>query len=173
MPRGDTRVDDEALSHTLLNDPKIKHENQLVLDDILARLNRVSLDVGLDQIGILKLNHVQHLKQRIHAYLKPDASDHDLLSALHPTPAVGGTPRASALAFIQQYEPYRRGWYAGAIGVLSQQHSQFAVAIRSALIQHNKITLFAGAGIVKGSVSALEWQELEDKIATPLSLLQG
>lgn len=172
MPRGISSEEDEKLSHTLLHDHKIKHENQLVLDDILAQLSKVSLDIGLDKVSILKLNQLQHLKQRIHAYLKPDASDHDLLNALHPTPAVGGTPRKSALAFIKQNEPYSRGWYAGAIGVLSQQQSQFAVAIRSALIQHNQITLFAGAGIVKGSDPALEWQELEHKIATPLSLFK-
>ncbi|MCE2594093.1 isochorismate synthase [Motilimonas cestriensis] len=172
MPRGATTEADEKLSYILLHDQKIKRENQLVLDDILAQLSKVSLDIGLDKIGILKLNQLQHLKQRIHAYLKPDASDHDLLNALHPTPAVGGTPRKSALAFIEQNEPYPRGWYAGAIGILSQQQSQFAVAIRSALIQHNQIALFAGAGIVKGSDPELEWQELEHKIATPLSLLQ-
>ncbi len=173
MPRGTNQDDDEQNSDALLHQGKFKRENQLVLDDILAHLKQVSDDIGLDTIGILKLNHIQHLKQRIHAYLKPAASDHDLLSALHPTPAVGGTPRDNALRYISEHEPYQRGWYAGAIGVLNQQQSQFAVAIRSALIRNHQVCLFAGAGIVKGSLPIHEWQELEHKIATPLQLLTG
>lgn len=173
MPRGANQDDDQQNSEALLNLRKFKRENQLVLDDIMAHLQQVSYDIGLDNIGVLKLNQVQHLKQRIHAYLKPEASDHALLSTLHPTPAVGGTPRDNALQFIHQHEPYQRGWYAGAVGVLSQQQSQFAVAIRSALVRSHEVCLFAGAGIVKGSQPSHEWQELEHKIATPLQLLTG
>ncbi|MFO6425321.1 isochorismate synthase MenF [Motilimonas sp. KMU-193] len=171
MPRGSNQDDDQEYCEALLHQRKFKRENQLVLEDILAHLKQVSYDIGLDTIGVLKLNHIQHLKQRIHAYLKPEANDYELLSTLHPTPAVGGTPRENALQFINQHEPYQRGWYAGAIGVLNQQQSQFAVAIRSALVRSNEVCLFAGAGIVKGSLPEHEWLELEHKIATPLQLL--
>lgn len=172
MARGESSQEDETISHDLLHDPKIHRENQLVLDDILHHLNSVCLDVGIDKIGVLKLNRILHLKQRIHAYLKSEVEDQHLLNAMHPTPAVGGTPRHAALDFIAEQEPYARGWYAGAIGMLSRKQSHFAVAIRSALVQGNSVKLFAGAGIVKGSEPESEWQELNNKIATVYSLLE-
>ena len=97
--------------------------------------------------------------------------DWQLLAALHPTPAVGGAPREAALAFIRESEPYDRGWYAGACGMLSRETSEFSVAIRSARITAQGISLFAGAGIVAGSEPAPEWAELDNKIANVLSLL--
>ncbi len=170
--RGRNTEQDEKLADELLCDPKIKRENALVLNDILTRLNKVSLDVGLDPVGVLKLKSVQHLKQRIHAYLRPEINDPELLDELHPTPAVGGTPKQNALDFICRNETYHRGWYAGAVGYLSTEQSEFSVAIRSALIQDRQIKLFAGAGIVAGSIPELEWQELDNKINTVLTLLK-
>lgn len=84
---------------------------------------------------------------------------------------MGGAPREAALAFIRENEPYERGWYAGACGMLSRETSEFAVAIRSARIQPGSVTLFAGAGIVAGSEPVAEWAELDNKIANVLSLL--
>jgi hypothetical protein len=48
-----------------------------------------------------------------------------------------------------------------------------AIGIRSAQIDANQLHLFAGAGIVPGSEADPEWQELEQKIALPLSLFDG
>lgn len=169
--RGDNSEQDQKLAQKLKDDPKIIRENTLVSEDILARLQSLCQDIGVNDLSVLKLNTIQHLKQRIHAYLHDDVSDDTLLAELHPTPAVGGYPRDKALAFILSNEPYPRGWYAGAVGYISEQESEFSVAIRSALVENNHVNLYAGAGIVKGSESALEWQELDNKINTVLAIL--
>ena len=162
---------DAALAAELLADSKNRLENRLVHADILSRLAPLTTDATLTEPRILKLRLLQHLKCDIEAELKPGVCDWQLLAALHPTPAVGGAPREAALAFIREYEPYQRGWYAGACGMLSRETSEFSVAIRSARITARGISLFAGAGIVAGSEPAAEWAELDNKIANVLSLL--
>jgi len=171
--RSDCPEEERRLSRLLLTDAKIRRENALVVDDIRRRLTSLCDDIEVAPASILKLLHVQHLKHRINGYLKESANDAELLASLHPTPAVGGTPRELALDFICRHEPYDRGWYAGACGYLSEQRSEFCVAIRSALIDHSEIQLFSGAGIVSGSDAEQEWQELNTKIHTLMTLLEG
>ncbi|MGY3857801.1 isochorismate synthase [Aeromonas intestinalis] len=162
---------DERLAAELLADSKNRLENRLVHADILNRLAPLTSHTSLTEPRILKLRLLQHLKCDIEADLHPEVCDWQLLEALHPTPAVGGAPRESALAFLREYEPYDRGWYAGACGMLSRETSEFAVAIRSALVQGQTLRLYAGAGIVAGSEPVAEWAELDNKIANVLSLL--
>jgi menaquinone-specific isochorismate synthase len=170
--RGLNPEEDNVLAQALLDDIKNSHENQLVRKHIVDVLTPLSQYVGADeQPKIFKLNHIQHLHRAIRAQLKPGVNDFELLRALHPTPAVGGLPREAALNFIRQREGYARGWYAGACGYLNHHESEFSVAIRSALIEPRRINLFAGAGIVAGSDPEAEWQELENKLATVLSIL--
>ncbi|KUE80929.1 isochorismate synthase [Aeromonas schubertii] len=167
---GDEAID-AALAHELLSDNKNRLENRLVHADILSRLAPLAQQTSLTEPRILKLRLLQHLKCDIEAELHPGVEDWQLLAALHPTPAVGGAPREAAIDFIRRHEPYRRGWYAGACGMLSRDTSEFSVAIRSALLDANAVTLFAGAGIVAGSEPSAEWAELDNKIDNVLSLL--
>lgn len=95
---------------------------------------------------------------------KTSLSDKEILSLLHPTPAIGGYPKNEALAFIKKHEPFSRGWYASPIGYISKNQAEFAVAIRSMLIKNSSIHLFSGAGIVEGSDPQKEWEELEAKL---------
>nr|WP_233132591.1 isochorismate synthase [Paraferrimonas haliotis] len=170
--RGNSDEEDKALAEALLKDSKNSHENQLVAQHIIDSLTPLSQYIGADETpSLFKLNRIQHLHRSITAEIKPQVNDLQLLLALHPTPAVGGLPRASAMSYIRQQEGYRRGWYAGACGYFGKDHSEFSVAIRSALIANSKISLFAGAGIVQGSNADAEWNELENKLATILSLL--
>ena len=94
----------------------------------------------------------------------------EVLAALHPTPAVGGSPQKSALDLIRELEPHRRGWYSGAVGHIGCRNTELAVAIRCALLDENRVRLYSGAGIVPGSQPEAEWRELESKIAAALSL---
>ncbi|WP_250885907.1 isochorismate synthase [Shewanella jiangmenensis] len=170
--RGVSVEEDNQLAQQLLDDSKNSHENQLVRQHIVEHLAPLSSYVGADESPkIFKLPHIQHLHRAIRAQLKPCINDFQLLQALHPTPAVGGLPRDSALSFIRQQEGYNRGWYAGACGYLNKHESEFSVAIRSALIEPGRLNLFAGAGIVTGSDPEAEWQELDNKLATILSIL--
>lgn len=170
--RGLNQEEDVALANALLEDKKNSAENQLVRRHIVNMLTPLSQYVGAEEVAtIFKLNHIQHLHRAIRAELKPDVNDFQLLQALHPTPAVGGLPRESAMTFIREQEGYIRGWYAGACGYFNKDESEFSVAIRSALIEPGKVNLFAGAGIIAGSDPAAEWQELENKLATIMSIL--
>jgi len=170
--RGLNQEEDIALANALLEDNKNSVENQLVRSHIVNMLTPLSHYVGAEESAtIFKLTHIQHLHRAIRAELKAGVNDFQLLQALHPTPAVGGLPRHSAMSFIRQREGYMRGWYAGACGYFNKYESEFSVAIRSALIEPGRINLFAGAGIIAGSDPQAEWQELENKLATIMSIL--
>jgi len=107
---------------------------------------------------------VQHLFSEGIGHLHtPD--DEPLLQALHPTPAVCGTPKIQAQDYLKQTEPFARGWYAGVIGWSTPEASEWAVGIRSCVVERNVVRLYAGAGIVQGSDPDAEWDELEAKIA--------
>jgi len=170
--RGLNQEEDIALANALLEDNKNSIENQLVRSHIVNALTPLSHYVGAEEAAtIFKLTHIQHLHRAIRAELKAEVNDFQLLQALHPTPAVGGLPRDSAMRFIREHEGYVRGWYAGACGYFNCDESEFSVAIRSALIEPGRINLFAGAGIIAGSDPEAEWQELENKLATIMSIL--
>jgi len=169
--RGRNEREDVFLSQSLLTDKKIDRENYLVQEFIISTLKQLKAQVSCENAQVMQLHNVQHLCVPINARLNADTTDATLLHKLHPTPAVGGCPKLPAMQFINDNEPYLRGWYAGAVGYLSKEKSDFSVAIRSALIADNKIKLFAGAGIVTGSIASQEWQELDNKIHTILTVL--
>ena len=89
----------------------------------------------------------------------------EILAEMHPTPAVGGTPRGAAVAAIADLEQIDRGLYAGALGWFNHlNEGEMIVGIRSALIEGQTATLYAGAGIVSGSDPDKELQETEMKL---------
>jgi menaquinone-specific isochorismate synthase len=95
------------------------------------------------------------------------------MTALHPSPAVGGVPPGKALEYIREHEPFDRGWYAGPVGWIGPNSSEFAVAIRSGLVHDNTLSLYSGAGIVDGSTPEDEWNEIDTKLSSALSALTG
>lgn len=171
ISRGRNEREDRLLLQSLLTDKKIDRENYLVQEFIISNLKQLKAQVTHKEPYVMQLQHVQHLCVPINAIVKENTTDSQLLYRLHPTPAVGGSPKQPALQFINDNEPYRRGWYAGTVGYLRENKSDFSVAIRSALISENKIKLFAGAGIVTGSIASQEWQELDNKIETILEVI--
>ncbi|AGH82204.1 isochorismate synthase [Psychromonas sp. CNPT3] len=171
VARGKTPDEDKQRSQQLLNDKKIKRENTLVQNFIVSGLQCLNAQVQCELPYVMQLHKVQHLCVPIHATLNPQTTTKKLLETLHPTPAVAGLPKKLALQFIEDHESYPRGWYAGTVGYIDAHKSDFSVAIRSALIANKSIKLFAGAGIVKGSKARQEWQELDHKIQTILTLL--
>ncbi len=163
--RGESIEIDRQLSDNLRNSPKDLREHQLVVQNLQGILTELCQSVTIDrQSTILKLNKVQHLYTQCQGILHPQYTDAEILPKLHPTPAVGGFPTAQALKLIQQLEPFERGWYAAPVGWVGYDNAEFAVAIRSGLIDRNRLLLFAGAGIVQGSQAEEEWAEIENKI---------
>ncbi len=170
--RGRTAQEDQQLKNDLLHCEKDLREHAYVVRSIERVLRRHSRELQKEaQIGILENARVQHLLLRFNARLKDEVGDTEILRDLHPTPAVGGVPREQAIERILQLEKFDRGWYAGPVGWIGQKGAEFAVGIRSALLQGRTIHLFAGAGIVQGSDPELEWRELENKIANFLKIL--
>jgi len=172
-PRGTTPQTDKALAEQLLQSEKDYREHIIVRNNIATILQRCcqTLTVSPD-IKLLTQSRVQHLYSHIHGQLRTGTSDSDLLAQLHPTPAVGGLPRAKALRDIAQIEPFDRGWYAGPIGWIGSRQAEFAVGIRSGLLNGKSLRLFAGAGVVAGSVPQSEWEEMENKISVFLNALE-
>lgn len=170
--RGENASQDMELANWLASDSKNLNENQYVVDDIIDRLSPHSEWVEVEQEArLVRLRKVQHLKRSIHAHLHKGVNGVQLLGALQPTAAVAGLPRKESMDFIRQHEPFARGWYAGSMGFISHQRAEFCVAIRSALVLNDQVQLFAGAGIVPGSIAEHEWQELDKKMSTLLSLI--
>mgnify|MGYP000688683946 CR=1 FL=1 len=96
----------------------------------------------------------------------------DLVAALHPTPAVGGLPRDRAAQFLSTQEPFSRGLYAAPVGYFDLAgDGAFWVAIRSALICGSRAWLYAGAGVVAGSIAQKEWAETNAKCSAMRSAL--
>ena len=170
-PRGaSTRADAELLEE-LLGSDKEQREHAYVRESIQQTLASFSETLRADALpSEMKLARGRHLYSRFQGTLHPDVRTMDVLRALHPTPAVGGYPKAEALQAIRQLEKFDRGWYAGPVGWIGPEAAEFAVAIRSGLVQPERLSLFSGAGIVDGSVPEAEWQEIEHKISDFLSV---
>lgn len=164
-PRGPDQAADAWLASRLLASEKNRLEHDFVLDRIKAVLGRWSDRLDVEPTpGIVRLAHVQHLLTRVSARLNADVRDSALLAALHPTPAVCGTPTDAARAFIADHEADPRGLYAGAIGLVSASRSDFAVGIRCARVDGDQAVAYGGAGIVRGSEPDAEWLETARKM---------
>lgn len=173
-PRVSNEEEDEAFEAELMNTPKDRHEQELVRRDLIRQLHLLSDRVEADeQPEVLKLERKQHLLSRLRASLREEVGDADIVKALHPTPAVGGSPRANALRELRALEPFSRGWYAAPVGRFSLDYTEFAVAIRSGLVRGRQVNIYSGAGIVKGSDPASEWQEIENKISDFVKVTSG
>jgi len=160
-PRGATEEEDQQLGQELLASEKNQHEHAIVVGMVRDALADLCSNVEVSEHAqLLKLSNIQHLQTPIVGELLPGHSILEALQYLHPTPAVGGFPREAALAEIREHEQLDRGWYAGPIGWIDKNgHGEFAVALRSALIEGNTATLFAGCGIVADSRPASEYAE--------------
>jgi len=170
--RGVNEKEDERLEHELLSNQKEIREHRFVLDSVKEVLSNFCEQLRVnDRLSVLKLARIQHLYAFYEGVLSEDVCNADLISKLHPTPAVGGYPSEPALERIEELEPFQRGWYAAPIGWLSHDAAKFAVAIRSGLIKRNNLYLFSGSGIVTGSQPESEWEEIENKIANFLKVL--
>ncbi|XXF81128.1 isochorismate synthase [Myxococcaceae bacterium GXIMD 01537] len=153
---------------------KDRREHQSVVQDIAARLRLLADTVDVDaEPALLALKNVVHLRTGIRAELREGVGPAQVVEALHPTPAVGGSPRERALGFLLENEGMDRGWYSGPVGWVGPHGAHLAVALRSARVAGAKARLFVGAGIVAGSTAESEWRETELKALTMLRALGG
>ncbi|XP_055960951.1 isochorismate synthase 2, chloroplastic [Mercurialis annua] len=163
--RGGSKALDLQIERDLLSSPKDHLEFTIVRDSIRRKLEAVCSRVVVEpNKAIRKFPRVQHLNAQLAGKLSSEDDEFDILSSLHPSPAVCGFPTEEARALISRAEIFDRGMYAGPVGWFGGRESEFAVGIRSALVQKGLGALiYAGTGIVEGSNPSLEWDELELK----------
>jgi menaquinone-specific isochorismate synthase len=171
-PRGKTTCEDAHLANSLLNSVKEMHEHQVVIEFITRRLRQLGLAPHSLPLRLLQLSNIQHLQTPIQALVPTHIHLLDAVAELHPTPAVAGVPREIACEYIRRYESFERSLYAAPIGWVDHQgNGEFAVGIRSALINGCHARLYAGAGIVSGSDPDRELAEVQLKLQALLAAL--
>ncbi|MCA1813272.1 MAG: isochorismate synthase [Halobacteriales archaeon] len=170
--RGATPAEDARLAEELAASAKERREHDIVVQHVRSALRGLGEVRAPSEPEVLRLRSVQHLLTPF--ALRPASPLHvlDLVAALHPTPAVAGTPTEAALTFLRAHESFARGWYAGPVGWFDLQGDGcFAVALRCAHLREQEAWLYAGAGIVEGADADLEWEETVLKLQPMLEVL--
>ena len=166
-PRGKTREEDMALSEELLADPKECAEHVQLMDlgrNDVGRVAKTGTVKVTDNMMIERYSHVMHIVSNVEGQLKPNMDAIDVLKATFPAGTVSGAPKVRAMEIIDEFEPTKRGIYAGAVGYLGfNGDMDVAIAIRTGVIKDNKLYVQAGAGIVADSVPQSEWEETQNK----------
>lgn len=165
-PRAIDATEDDALADQLLASDKEREEHEVVVQMLREALAPVAVELDIPRRPeVVRFRHVQHLLTPVSGRLTDDADVLTLVERLHPTPAVGGTPRGLALELIAEEEPHERGWYAGPLGWIGRDgDGEFVVALRSGVIDGAEATLYAGCGIVADSDPEREWDESSAKL---------
>ncbi len=174
IARGNNQHEDELLALELLHSKKDLYEHELVANSLRRRLEPITKSLSVpENPTIYRLHNIQHLYTPISGHLKSKSGILSVVEQLHPTPALGGSPRDLAMQFIRKAEPVPRGWYAAPIGWIDHEgNGRFSVAIRSAVAQERRVWLYAGAGIVEASEPQKEWDETGLKFRPMLEALK-
>lgn len=148
------------------------NEQDYVTEFIDSKLHGIGLDeLNRSKTIEVSAGPVKHLRTEF--FWKSDPSkEKEILSELHPTPAVSGYPRQDALDLISETESHDRELYAGMIGYLGQNLSQVYVNLRCCQIQSDAAYLYLGGGFTEDSNVESEWQETENKSKTLLNVIE-
>lgn len=172
-PRHADPVQDGRNATGLLVSDKDRHEHEVVVKAVAAGLAPLCKRVAVPPTPeLLPTRTMWHLSTSITAEPLDGVSALDLAVALHPTPAVCGTPTEPARALIGELEPFDRGFYTGLVGWTDAGgDGEWAIALRCAVIDGAALRLYAGAGIVVGSDPDKELAETTAKFRTFLNAL--
>ncbi len=173
-PRGGDPSTDARLAASLLASAKDRAEHQITIDMVWETLLPYCSYVDSEpEPSVVAVANVQHLASLVEGRLsQPAASILELVSALHPTPAVSGWPLAPALEHLAAHEGLDRDRYAGAVGwVDGAGNGTWSVGIRSAILDGASARLFAGVGVVSDSDADAELAETDAKFQAVLSAI--
>ncbi len=171
MALAGTRSRDDKKRLPLLSDNKELNEHYLVIDDIVHVLELWGV-VKTQPTEILALPHLEHLKTDIEAKLRQPREFIDIVRALHPTPALGISPRSAAGKWMAQINSEERGRFGAPFGVRFEDGTGIClVAIRNLQWSNNKVLLGSGSGIVRESEFDREWDEQKLKRESVKKLL--
>lgn len=173
--RGADVEDDELVAKQLLASAKDNLEHRLAVDSVVEALSSLADGVTLDpDPRIFRLANIQHLATRVRGRLRRPLTALEIAGALHPTAAVCGTPTTAAKRFIGTHESMSRGRYAGPVGWVDLRgDGEWAIALRCAELNGNRARLFAGSGIVAGSLPEIELEETRLKLNAMLNALEA
>jgi isochorismate synthase len=174
-PRSGDPDEDRANAEALVASAKDREEHRIVVEAVAEVLGGCCDELTFDDEPVLEPTaNVWHLATRFEGVLRDTSiTALDLVAELHPTPAVCGKPEASALASIAELEGFDRGAYAGPVGwVDAHGDGDWAIALRCAELKGEAATLYAGAGIVAGSVPEQEVDETDRKFRAFLDSLR-
>lgn len=148
----------------LLGSDKDLREHRFVVEAIREALAGFAQRVDHPDLPQAReLPHLAHLFTPVRAVLRPGVDPLEVARALHPTPAVAGTPRREAMAWLRSREGFDRGWYTGVVGTFGPRGLTLAVGLRCARVLGRRADVYVGAGVVRGSSPAGEWLETERK----------
>lgn len=165
-------ITDAQNAADLLASEKSMQEHRIVVDDIASRLRVVASDVQATSPFLTSTDTIWHLATEISATVGLDVDSLDLVRILHPTPAVGGSPRAEAQELIRELEGDSRSFYTGAAGWQDQNgDGEWRVTLRCAMVEKSNAVLYAGAGIVYDSIPEQEYLETGVKLRPMLDAL--
>ena len=172
--RAETAERDAELTLALRNSDKNLREHQFVIDAIAEALSDCCDRIATPaQPQVMQLSNAQHLWSPIEAVPRFGTNVFQLAERLHPTPATNGQPRDRAREWLRIGEPFDRGWYTGAAGIVEPDLTgELWVLLRCARVCANRAELYAGGGIVAGSDAISEWDETEAKLKAMLTALQ-
>jgi len=167
---------DLALAEELVKDPKECAEHVMLVDLARNDIGKVceygSVHVP-ELMKVYRYSHVQHMVSRVVGRLRRGLSCYDALKAVFPAGTVTGAPKVRAMEIIEEFEPVRRGPYAGAVGYFSFNcNADFAITIRTLVASERRAYIQAGAGVVADSIPEREWFETEHKASALLKALQ-
>jgi menaquinone-specific isochorismate synthase len=160
---------------TLFASAKDREEHSYAADMVRTALAPLCRELTVpDEPELLRLSNLIHLATPITGRLDEQRSVLDVVAALHPTPAVGGTPTDTALDLIRELELIDRGRYAGPVGWIdSRGDGEWGIALRCAEIDGHRARLYAGGGIVAGSDPAAELAEAQAKLRAMQYAIDG
>jgi anthranilate synthase component 1 len=174
-PRGKTEAEDEVLASHMLQDEKERAEHVMLVD--LGRNDvRMVAESGSVKVSgfmkVLKYSHVQHIESTVSGTLRSECDQFDAFRAVFPAGTLSGAPKIRAMEIISELETSPREIYGGGVGYYSWNgDADFAIVIRTVLVQGKKASVQAGAGIVADSDPAYEFRETERKMAAMLSAI--
>ncbi len=174
-PRGKTPAEDILLEKELRNDEKERAEHIMLVDLGRNDIGRVS-EPGTVKVSELmnveRYSHVMHLVTHVEGKLRHDLTAFDALQACFPAGTVSGAPKIRAMQIIAEFEPEKRGLYAGAVGYFSfSGNMDMAIAIRTMMVKNGIAYMQTGCGIVYDSIPEREYQETMNKVQALLKAI--
>lgn len=171
LPRSADPVTDTENGKALLSSRKDHIEHAVLAEAVVETLRPFCRKLDVPEMPeLVSTPTMWHLRTKITGELVDrDVTALRLAAALHPTPAICGTPTGLARELVTELEPFERGYYAGTVGwVNAEGDGEWAVSIRCAEVGNSALRLYAGGGIVPESDPWAELEETSAKFATLL-----